>query len=57
MYPKPANLEKYIRAHQYKTEYDDLINAIYDWPREDTAAGFPILGVSSDDDGEVDMTT
>ncbi|VDD89888.1 unnamed protein product [Enterobius vermicularis] len=57
LYPKPANLEKYIRAHQYKTEYDDLINAIYDWPREDTAAGFPILGVSSDDDGEVDMTT
>ena len=55
LYPKPVDLEKYIRAYQYKTDYDELINAIYDWPKEDTVAGFPVPGTRRESIDESDL--
>uniref|UniRef100_A0A0N5ATC1 Malic enzyme n=1 Tax=Syphacia muris TaxID=451379 RepID=A0A0N5ATC1_9BILA len=54
LYPRPSNMEKYIRACQYKTNYDELINAIYDWPKADTVSNFPVPGTKRDDEVEVD---
>ncbi|VDD95671.1 unnamed protein product [Enterobius vermicularis] len=55
LYPKPVDLEKFIRAYQYNTEYDELINAIYDWPKPDTIAGFPVPGTRRDSIDETDL--
>ncbi|WKX95316.1 hypothetical protein Q1695_012066 [Nippostrongylus brasiliensis] len=52
-YPKPANLEMYVRQQIFTTEYDELINKEYKWPEEDCRAGqipVPELERSSMDD-------
>lgn len=50
LYPKPRDLEKYVRAYQYSTKYDDMMSAIYDWPETDTVFGFPIPKNNRKDD-------
>lgn len=55
LYPRPVDFEKYIRYHQYRTDYDELINAIYDWPKADTVAGFPVPGTNRDIIEEIDL--
>lgn len=55
LYPRPVDLEKFIRAYQYNTDYDELINAIYDWPKEDTVAGFPVPGTRRDSIDESEL--
>lgn len=42
LYPRPEDMEKYIRSQIYSTHYDELINATYDWPAEDMKHGFPV---------------
>ncbi|KHN87945.1 NAD-dependent malic enzyme, mitochondrial [Toxocara canis] len=48
LYPQPEDLEKYVRAQVYSTEYDELINATYEWPQEDMKHGFPVPIVRRD---------
>lgn len=31
-YPEPEDKEKFIRAYQYKTDYETFVPAFYDWP-------------------------
>ncbi|VDO18595.1 unnamed protein product [Heligmosomoides polygyrus] len=33
--------EMYIRQHIYSSEYQDVVNRIYDWPPEDCKRGYP----------------
>ncbi|VDN58563.1 unnamed protein product, partial [Dracunculus medinensis] len=49
LYPRPEDLEKYIRTHIYSTSYDELINTTYQWPENDMKHGFPVP-VSMQDD-------
>nr|P27443.1 RecName: Full=NAD-dependent malic enzyme, mitochondrial; Short=NAD-ME; Flags: Precursor [Ascaris suum] len=48
LYPQPEDLEKYVRAQVYNTEYEELINATYDWPEQDMRHGFPVPVVRHD---------
>lgn len=42
LYPKPCDMEKYVRSQIYLTSYDELINVSYDWPSHDMKTGFPV---------------
>uniref|UniRef100_A0A0N5CC35 Malic enzyme n=1 Tax=Strongyloides papillosus TaxID=174720 RepID=A0A0N5CC35_STREA len=42
LYPKPKDIELYIRSQVYDVEYDELINKIYPWPEKDCKHGFPV---------------
>ncbi|CAI5442246.1 unnamed protein product [Caenorhabditis angaria] len=42
LHPKPEDMEMFIRQNVYSVEYDDLINATYEWPAKDTKHGFPV---------------
>uniref|UniRef100_A0A0K0FYD7 Malic enzyme n=1 Tax=Strongyloides venezuelensis TaxID=75913 RepID=A0A0K0FYD7_STRVS len=42
LYPKPKDMELYIRAQVYDVEYDELINKTYVWPEKDCKHGFPV---------------
>uniref|UniRef100_A0A0K0FD75 Malic enzyme n=1 Tax=Strongyloides venezuelensis TaxID=75913 RepID=A0A0K0FD75_STRVS len=42
LYPKPKDIELYIRSQVYDVEYDELINKIYAWPEKDCKHGFPV---------------
>ncbi|CEF62385.1 NAD-dependent malic enzyme, mitochondrial [Strongyloides ratti] len=42
LYPKPKNLEMYIRSQLYDVEYEELINKTYEWPEKDCKHGFPV---------------
>ncbi|MFH4973561.1 hypothetical protein AB6A40_000270 [Gnathostoma spinigerum] len=48
LYPRPEDLERFIRAQIYSVEYDELINATYDWPKKDMRHGFPVPLVRRD---------
>lgn len=41
LYPEPDDKEMYIRQHIYSSEYQDVVNRIYDWPPEDCKRGYP----------------
>jgi malate dehydrogenase (oxaloacetate-decarboxylating)(NADP+) len=48
LYPKPEDLEMYIRSQIYMVDYDELINKTYDWPEKDMRHGFPVPVVRRD---------
>ncbi|KAL6736821.1 hypothetical protein Aduo_007127 [Ancylostoma duodenale] len=52
LWPKPENMEMYVRHQVYQAEYDELINKAYKWPEQDSKPGFPVpkLARSSMDD-------
>ncbi|VDK28129.1 unnamed protein product [Gongylonema pulchrum] len=41
-YPKPEDMEQFVRSQIYQTSYDELINVTYDWPSQDMKHGFPV---------------
>ncbi|EYB99177.1 hypothetical protein Y032_0124g1205 [Ancylostoma ceylanicum] len=52
LWPKPENMEMYVRHQIYEAEYDELISKAYRWPEQDSKQGFPVpkLPRSSMDD-------
>ncbi|KHJ83502.1 hypothetical protein OESDEN_16799 [Oesophagostomum dentatum] len=42
LYPKPENMEMYVRHQVYPTTYDELINKAYRWPEQDCKQGFAV---------------
>jgi len=42
LFPRPENLEVYLRLHTYKLEYDPVLNETYDWPKEHMKTDFPL---------------
>ncbi|VDK87317.1 unnamed protein product, partial [Litomosoides sigmodontis] len=42
LYPKPNNIEHFVRSQIYHTSYDELINVTYEWPSQDMKHGFPV---------------
>ncbi|MCP9262174.1 Malic enzyme [Dirofilaria immitis] len=42
LYPKPSNIEKFVRSQLYQTTYDEIINVTYEWPTHDMRHGFPV---------------
>jgi len=37
LYPKPAEMETFVRSQIYSVDYDDVINQTYDWPEQKSA--------------------
>ena len=31
-FPEPQDKEQFIRSHQYDSEYEEYVPALYDWP-------------------------
>lgn len=42
LYPKPNDMEHFVRSQIYQTTYDELINVTYEWPSHDMKHGFPV---------------
>lgn len=42
LYPKPNNIEYFVRSQLYHTSYDEIINVTYQWPSHDMKHGFPV---------------
>lgn len=42
LYPKPNNIEYFVRSQIYHTSYDEIINVTYEWPPHDMKHGFPV---------------
>ncbi|EJD74104.1 malic enzyme [Loa loa] len=42
LYPKPNDMEHFVRSQIYQTTYDELINVTYEWPAHDMKHGFPV---------------
>ncbi|KAK6737769.1 hypothetical protein RB195_020085 [Necator americanus] len=46
LYPKPENMEMYVRHHVYSLDYYELINKAYRWPEQDSKRGYPVPKMS-----------
>ncbi|VDK78992.1 unnamed protein product [Onchocerca ochengi] len=42
LYPKPNDIERFVRSQIYQTTYDEIINVTYEWPTHDMKHGFPV---------------
>uniref|UniRef100_A0A915PD78 Malic enzyme n=1 Tax=Setaria digitata TaxID=48799 RepID=A0A915PD78_9BILA len=42
LYPKPEDMEQFVRSQIYQTTYDEIINVTYEWPAQDMKHGFPV---------------
>ncbi|VDK68955.1 unnamed protein product [Onchocerca ochengi] len=42
LYPKPANMEYFVRSQMYQTRYSEMVDYTYDWPEHDMVQGYPV---------------
>ncbi len=42
LYPKPAEMEMFVRSQIYSVDYDEVINKTYDWPAHQIKHGSKI---------------
>ncbi|VBB32609.1 unnamed protein product [Acanthocheilonema viteae] len=42
LYPKPANMENFVRSQMYQTAYTEMIDYTYNWPEDDMVQGYPV---------------
>ncbi|VDN05931.1 unnamed protein product [Thelazia callipaeda] len=42
LYPKPENVENFVRSQMYNTNYDKIVDYRYDWPEQDMVQGYPV---------------
>ncbi|VDK87318.1 unnamed protein product [Litomosoides sigmodontis] len=42
LYPKPANMENFVRSQMYQTCYTEMIDYTYNWPKDDMVCGYPV---------------
>uniref|UniRef100_A0A0R3S370 Malic domain-containing protein n=1 Tax=Elaeophora elaphi TaxID=1147741 RepID=A0A0R3S370_9BILA len=42
LYPRPTNMENFMRSQTYQTTYIDMIDYTYNWPKDNMVQGYPV---------------